>query len=375
MKFLVERDPLIDAVNWVARSLSVRPIQTSLLGIVINVDDVITFTSSNLETTTEAVIKADILEKGRVLVPGRLLADIARALPDKPITFALEGTRVLVNAGSAKFQLPTLPVEEFPPLPQFPAAAGTIDSNLFAEGVSQVAIAAGKDESLVKLTGVHIEVKGKNILMAATDRYRLAVKELTWNPSKADIENTILVRARTISELAKSLSGSGKVTFALADGDSKERLYGFKTDDKTLTSRTLDEVLPPFRQLLSTESAADVTIEVGPFLDAVHRVALVTDKTVPLRLNFSNNTLRLEAGTSEEAQATEELEINYQGEAIDIAFNPTVLSDGLTALGTTYVNIAFTGSNKPAMFTGQNKVDGKADSSFRYLLMPMRYSS
>ena len=136
MKFLVEKESLLDAVNWVARSLSVRPIQTSLLGIVINVDDEITFTSSNLETTTEAVIKADILEKGKVLVPGRLLADIARSLPDKPITFALDGTKVFVNSGSAKFQLPTLPVEEFPPLPSFPDAAGTIDSNLFAEGVS-----------------------------------------------------------------------------------------------------------------------------------------------------------------------------------------------------------------------------------------------
>ncbi|MEN9735976.1 MAG: hypothetical protein RL129_686, partial [Actinomycetota bacterium] len=209
MKFLVEREPLIDAVNWVARSLSVRPIQTSLLGIVINVDDEITFTGSNLETTTEAVIKADILEKGKVLVPGRLLADIARSLPDKPITFALDGTRVNgslpdkpitfaldgtrvnVVAGSAKFQLPTLPVEEFPPLPEFPDAAGTIDAGVFAEGVSQVAIAAGKDDSLVKLTGVHIEVKGNNILLAATDRYRLAVKELIWNPGKKDIENTI----------------------------------------------------------------------------------------------------------------------------------------------------------------------------------------
>ena len=375
MKFLVEKESLLDAVNWVARSLSVRPIQTSLLGIVINVDDEITFTSSNLETTTESVIKADILEKGRVLVPGRLLADIARSLPDKPITFALDGTRVLVNAGSAKFQLPTLPVEEFPTLPNFPDAAGTIDSNIFAEGVSQVAIAAGKDESLVKLTGVHIEVKGKNIVLAATDRYRLAVKELTWNPGKADIENTILVRARTISELAKSLTGSGKVTFALADGDSKERLYGFKSDDKTLTSRTLDEVLPPFRQLLTTDSAADVTIEVAPFLEAVHRVALVTDKTVPLRLEFKDGGVSLEAGAGEEAQATETIDVLLNGEPISIAFNPTFLTDGLQAVGTPFVQISFTGNNKPAILTGRTEPNGPSIENYRYLLMPMRYAS
>ena len=375
MKFLVNRDPLTEAVNWVARSLSVRPLQTSLLGIVINVDDEIKFTSSNLETTTEAVINADILEKGRVLVPGRLLADIARSLPDKPITFALDGTKVLVNAGSAKFQLPTLPVEEFPTLPNFPNAAGTIDSNIFAEGVSQVAIAAGKDESLVKLTGVHIEVKGKNIVLAATDRYRLAVKELTWNPGKADIENTILVRARTISELAKSLTGSGKVTFALADGDSKERLYGFKSDDKTLTSRTLDEVLPPFRQLLTTDSAADVTIEVVPFLEAVHRVALVTDKTVPLKLIFSPGNLELQAGSGNDAQASENISVGYSGEEFSTGFNPQFLIDGIQAVDAPFVHVSFTALNKHAIFMGKKEADASPDTSYKYLLMPMRYSS
>ena len=142
-----------------------------------------------------------------------------------------------------------------------------------------------------------------------------------------------------------------------------------------MTSRQLDGSFPPYRHLLPSESTATAIIEVAKLLDSVRRVALVTDKTVPLRLKFNNNTLQLEAGAGDEAQATEELEIDYKGEAIDIAFNPTFLSDGLNALGTTYVNIAFTGSNKPAMLTGQNKVDGKADSSFRYLLMPMRYAS
>jgi len=375
MKFLVEKEPLTDAVNWVARSLSSRPIQTSLLGIVINVDSVITFTGSNLETTTESVIQADILDKGRVLVPGRLLADIVRALPTKPITFELDGTRVLVTSGSSKFQLPTLPVEEFPTLPEFPDAAGEIDGGVFAESINQVAVAAGKDESLVKLTGVHVEVKGKNILLAATDRYRLAVKELTWKPNKTDIENTILVRARTISELARSIDVSGKVIFALADSDSQERLYGFKVGDKTLTSRTLDEVLPPFRQLLSTDSAADVSIEVGPLLDAVGRVALVTDKTVPLKLSFSTGNLKLEAGSGNDAQASENLPIEYSGEEFSTGFNPQFLIDGLQAISAPFVHISFTALNKHAIFMGKKEMGSTPDTTYKYLLMPMRYSS
>jgi DNA polymerase-3 subunit beta len=150
---------------------------------------------------------------------------------------------------------------------------------------------------------------------------------------------------------------------------------GFSSEAKSMTSRQLDGTFPPYRHLLPAESIATAIIEVSKLLDSVRRVALVTDKTVPLRLKFKDGTLQLEAGAGDDAQATEELEIEYQGETIDIAFNPTFLTDGLNALGTTYVNIAFTGSNKPAMLSGKNKVDGEIDSSYRYLLMPMRYAS
>jgi len=164
MKFVVERDPLIDAVNWVARSLSSRPIQTALLGIMIDVTDSITLTGSDLETSTKATINADIATKGKVLVPGRLLAEIARSLPAKPVTFVLDGTRVLVTAGSAKFTLPTLPSNEYPNLPTLPQSAGEIPADVFATAVNQVAVAAGKDDSLPTLTGVHIEMNKTQLL-------------------------------------------------------------------------------------------------------------------------------------------------------------------------------------------------------------------
>ncbi len=165
------------------------------------------------------------------------------------------------------------------------------------------------------------------------------------------------------------------ISFAVAPSTSNERLIGFTTEQKSMTSRQLDGTFPPYRHLLPSESIATAVIEVAALLDSVRRVALVTDKTVPLRLKFANNTLQLEAGAGDEAQATEEIQISYTGEAIDIAFNPTFLADGLNALGTTYVNIAFTGSNKPAVLSGKNKIDGEIDSTYRYLLMPMRYAS
>jgi DNA polymerase-3 subunit beta len=375
MKFVVERDSLVDAVNWVSKSISNRPITTALLGIVINAEDEITLSGSDLETSAKAKFAAQVSQKGKVLVPGRLLAEISRSLPAKPITFNLEGSRVLVSAGSAKFTLPTLPIAEYPTLPELPQTSGSLNSDLFATAVNQVAIAAGKDDSLPTLTGVFVEINKNQITLAATDRYRLAVRELSWSAQDAAIETTSLLRARTLADAAKSLIGTSQVSIALAPANTNEKLVGFVSDGKTMTSRVLDGSFPPFRHLLPSESTAEAIIEVAPFLDSVRRVALVTDKTVPLRLNFSNNSLVLEAGTGDEAQASEKLDINYKGEEINIAFNPTFLTDGLNAINTAFVHIAFTGENKPAVLTGQTEPTSAPITNYKYLLMPMRYSS
>ena len=375
MKFVVERYSLVDAVNWVSKSISNRPITTALLGIVIDASEEVTLSGSDLETSAKAKFKAEISQKGKVLVPGRLLAEISRSLPAKPIIFVLEGSRVLVSAGSAKFTLPTLPLSEYPTLPELPAISGSLNSDSFATAVNQVAVAAGKDDSLPTLTGVFVEINKNQITLAATDRYRLAVKELTWSAQDANIETTSLLRARTLADAAKSLIGSTQVIIALAPATTNEKLVGFISEGKTMTSRVLDGSFPPFRHLLPSESTANAIIEVAPFLDSVRRVALVTDKTVPLRLNFSNNTLQLEAGTGDEAQASEKLDINYKGEDINIAFNPTFLTDGLTAINTAFVHISFTGANKPAVLTGQTEAGSAPITNYKYLLMPMRYSS
>lgn len=375
MKFTVDSAVLTDSVNWVSRSLSTRPIMTALLGIVIDAQKDITLSASDLETSAKSSFNADAKEIGRVLVPGRLLSEISKNLPNKPVSFTLDGTRVLVTAGSAKFTLPTLPINEYPNLPTLPETSGNITSDLFATAVNQVAIAAGRDDSLPTLTGIHVDINKESITLAATDRYRLAVREINWTPNDPEITTSALLRARTLADAARTIANTKSISLAIAPTSSNERLIGFSSEAKSMTSRQLDGTFPQYRHLLPAEGIATAVIEVSKLLDSVRRVALVTDKTVPLRLKFKDGTLQLEAGTGDDAQATEELEIAYEGEAIDIAFNPTFLTDGLNALGTTYVNIAFTGSNKPAMLSGKNKIDGETDSAYRYLLMPMRYAS
>ena len=376
MKFTVDQIALTEGVNWVSRSLSSRPIKTELLGIVIDASgSEVILSGSDLETSSKANFPADITTKGKVLVPGKLLAEISRSLPNKPITIALDGSRVLVTSGSAKFTLPTLSIDEYPNLPELPETTGVVASDVFATAVSQVAIAAGRDDSLPTLTGVHVEINEDVVTLAATDRYRLAVREFTWNPTAPGFSTTALMRARTLADAAKSLVGSKNVSLSFAPSTSNDRLAGFAGDGKSMTSRMLDGTFPPYRHLLPQEITTTAVVEVAPFLESVRRVALVTDKTVPLRLEFTNGSLSLEAGAGEEAQATEAIDIKLDGDAISIAFNPVFLAEGLQAVGTAFVQISFTGSNKPAILMGKAERDGKAIENYRYLLMPMRYAS
>ena len=383
MKFIVERDDLVDAVNWVARSLSTRPIKPELLGILIDVDTSITLTGSDLETSTKAILKADIAVKGKVLVPGRLLAEIARALPNKPITFNLDGNRVLVTAGASKFTLPTLATTEYPSLPTIPETVGVVDSDAFSTAVSQVAFAAARDETIIRFTGVHLELTATTMTLAATDKYRIAVKEIAWQ-SKSDIDTSILLRARTLSEAVKSLTSAPHIAFALTQGSSVDRLVGFVSDLKTMTTRTLTEEFSAYKKLFDFQPAATITIEVDLLLNAVKRVALVTDKTVPLRLNFLEGVLKLEAGADQDAQATEELEIEYIGEPISVGFNPVYLAEGLQALGHKFAEIRFfpeaqspttADARRQVILIGKEKADGDVDQSYKYAIMPMRYNS
>ena len=375
MKFTIEQQKLVDVVNWVSRSLSTRPIQTALLGIVIDAEDGrVHLSGSDLETASRASTDADIATPGKVLVPGKLLADISRSLPNKPVTIQLDGTRVLVNSGSAKFTLPVLPINEYPNLPDMPDALGIIDADVFNQAVSQVSTAAGKDDSLPSLTGVHVEVKGENITMAATDRYRLAVRELTFNPARPNAEAVALIRARTLLDAAKTLATSKNVNIALAPATSPERLAGFQTDSKSTTTRLLDGTFPPYRHLLPQESLTTTVIEVAPFLDAVRRVALVTDKTIPLKLTFTGNTVTLEAGGGDEAQANEVFEINKTGEDLTIAFNPNYLLDGLHSINAPYAQISFNTAGKAAILMGKTDANSAAIENFRYLLMPTKFA-
>src|SRR5690606_37577218 len=256
VKFRLDRDVLADAVAWTARTLPNRPTVPVLAGLRIDASDAqVSFSSFDYEVSGRVAVDADVADAGTALVSGRLLADIARSLPNKAVDLTSDGSKVTITCGSARFTLLTLPVEEYPDLPELPDASGTIDGPTFAEAVGQVAVAAGRDDMLPTITGIRIELEGEKVTLAATDRYRMAVRELTWQPARPDLSAIALVPARTLVDAAKTLSSAGEVTVALG-GESNDTLIGIAAGGRHTTSRLIDgEWVPNYRRIFPTETA------------------------------------------------------------------------------------------------------------------------
>ncbi|MEU1276926.1 DNA polymerase III subunit beta [Streptomyces sp. NPDC005805] len=375
MKIRVERDVLAEAVAWVARSLPARPPAPVLAGLLLKAEDgALSFSSFDYEVSARASVEAEIEEDGTVLVSGRLLADICRALPNRPVEISTDGVRATVVCGSSRFTLHTLPVEEYPALPQMPTATGTVPGEVFASAAAQVAIAAGRDDTLPVLTGVRIEIEGDTVTLASTDRYRFAVREFLWKPESPDASAVALVPAKTLLDTAKALTSGDTVTLALSGSGAGEGLIGFEGAGRRTTTRLLEGDLPKYRTLFPTEFNSVAVIETAPFVEAVKRVALVAERNTPVRLSFEQGVLILEAGSSDDAQAVERVDAQLDGDDISIAFNPTFLLDGLSAIDSPVAQLSFTTSTKPALLSGRPAMDAEADEAYKYLIMPVRLS-
>ncbi|MEU0129601.1 MULTISPECIES: DNA polymerase III subunit beta [unclassified Streptomyces] len=375
MKIRVERDVLAEAVAWVARSLPARPPAPVLAGLLLKAEDgALSFSSFDYEVSAKVSVDAEVEEDGTVLVSGRLLADICRALPNRPVEISTDGVRATVVCGSSRFTLHTLPVEEYPALPQMPTATGTVPGEVFASAAAQVAIAAGRDDTLPVLTGVRIEIEGETVTLASTDRYRFAVREFLWKPENPDASAVALVPAKTLLDTAKALTSGDTVTLALSGSGAGEGLIGFEGAGRRTTTRLLEGDLPKYRTLFPTEFNSVAVIETAPFVEAVKRVALVAERNTPVRLSFEQGVLILEAGSSDDAQAVERVDAVLEGDDISIAFNPTFLLDGLSAIDSPVAQLSFTTSTKPALLSGRAAVDAEADDAYKYLIMPVRLS-
>jgi DNA polymerase-3 subunit beta len=377
VKIQVERDVLADAVAWTARALPARPTVPVLAGMRLQAGDDLTLSSFDYDVSAQATIPVITEEEGSALVSGRLLAEISRSLPARPVQITSEGGKAILSCGSATFTLLTMPEEEYPALPEMPPAAGTVGSDAFASAVSQSATAAGRDDTLPALTGVRIEIEGDTLTLISTDRYRLAVRELRWSPARPDLSAAVLVPARALAETARALTSGAEVAIALAlpgdgaDGVGGDGMIGFEGGGRQATTRLLGGEFPRHQALLPSHASYTAELSTPLLAEAVKRVALVAERNTAVRLAYTPGQLVLEAGTGDEAQAVEVLEASFDGdEELSIAFNPQYLLDGLAAIDSDTVRMSFTEPGKPALITGKPAPDGQPD--YRYLLMPIR---
>lgn len=380
MKITVDRGVMAEAVAWVARSLPSRPSVPILAGLLMRAEgNQVVMSGFDYETSARITIGAQVDESGEVLVSGKLLAEIAKSLPDRPVRLTAGASNVELVCGSARFTLQLLPVEDYPDLPEMPAATGSVVSEDFARSVAQVVIAAGRDELLPVFTGVRLEIDGDRLSLLATDRYRMALKELTWNPATTGAEGVALVPARVLGEAARSMSSGETVQLALASEGAGEGLIGFEGDGlngtRQLTTRLLDGEFPKVRHLMDIRGNVVVRCSTAELIDSVKRVSLVAERNTSLRMAIDEDSIALDAATGDQAQATEAVEavITRGGDEVTaVGFNPHYLSDALGALTQPYVQFSFTAPGKPCLVQGLPELDGEPDADYRHVIMLMR---
>lgn len=384
MKLRVDRDAFAEAVAWTARALPTRPAVPVLSGIrmELSLDGASLHLSGfDYEVSTRASVDVLSEEPGAALVPGRLLAEIVRNLPSGSVHIDSDGPKLRIVGGAARFTLITMPLEDYPTLPGMPGRIGSVAADAFAAAVRQVAPAASRDDTLPMLTGAYLDFSGDTLSLVATDRYRIAVRELWWSPEDQGLDAAALVPARTLSDTVRGLLTKSNVDIALSTASGGEGvslspgegMIGFENGERRTTTRLIDSEFVKYAAWFPKEFSARAEVAVTPLAEAVKRVALVADRNTPLRLAFSEGEVVLEAGSGEDAQAVEAIEVGYEGEPLRLAFRPDYLMDGLAGVETDTAHLNFTEPTKPAVFTDVPVKEGESPS-FRYLVQPLRVS-
>ncbi|WP_406147794.1 DNA polymerase III subunit beta [Streptomyces sp. NBC_01012] len=368
MEFRMERGALTDAVSRAARVLPARSPVPVLGGLLLDVDDgLLRVSGLDFEASARVEAEAHTVRPGKVLVMGRRLLDICKVLPDGPVECAVEGSRFTVSADGSRFGLSVLPLDDYPVLPPLPEVRGAVEAGEFASAVAQVAVAAGRDDTLPTLTGIRIGLDGSTMTLAATDRYRFAVRTLPFKATARDVTADVVVSARRLAETARSLGRSGQVDVAV-DGGS----VGFEHAGTRTTVRLLDGRLPRHDKLFALKDPVVVVMDRARLVEAVKRVSVVADGGSPLQMAFSpgpDGSVLLQAGFEDDV-AAQRLPAASAGDAeLTVAFNPAYLLDALSSFEDATVLMKLMGPGQRAMITGRD--DGGA-ATHQHLLMSVK---
>lgn len=353
MRFTVGRDDLGEAVAFVSRALPARPVIPLLSGMLVEADqEWLTISCFDYEVSARCRVAADVTEPGMALVPGRLLAEITRSLPARPAEFSGDSDQLDLVCGGAEFELVCLPLEDYPALPESPETVCVVDGGALAAAVSQVASSASRDDTLPMLTAIFADIDGDMLTLAATDRYRLAARQVPVQAVDADTRAVALIPARAMVEATRAMTAGTPVTVAFETGSesaprsrrrtgpgtsdddrppSADGLISFEVGDRRLTARLIGGEFIKYQSRLAGEFGCYADLPPEPVIEAVRRAALVADRADPIRLTFSNGQVVIEAHAEGRARAAERVTATFTGDQPVIAFNPSYLLDGLVA--------------------------------------------
>ncbi|MCI1219721.1 MAG: DNA polymerase III subunit beta [Bifidobacterium sp.] len=374
MKVEIDSAALADAVAWTTRVIDARPAQPILSGVRLEaIDGTLQLCAFNYEISARHHIEAGIEEPGSVLVVGKLLADITKSLPAEKTQLVSSDSSLTITSGKSTFTLQLMPLSEYPDLPSVPPALGQVDAPTFVQAVTQAGVAVSREENRPVLTGVRVQFEGSKVVMTSTDRFRLSRSTFSWTPQNVDTQTVTLVRGSLLRDVARALDEHQNVVIDF-DADNPS-LLGFENAGRVSTSQLIDGEFPAIDRLFADEYPTQVVIDKQVLIGAIKRVSLVAERNAPIRMEFNGQELLLSAGSVDESQAREILDVDLDGEDITVAFNPAYLIEGLSAITEPFVRMKMTTAVKPVEFNGQQEADGDESMDYRYLLVPMRYNN
>ena len=360
MKFKCDRDVFSEALQTVQRAVSSRPGIPALTGVLMNASgNELVLATTDLEVSARLRLEVQVQEEGVALIPARLLADMVKSFEQAPVILEAEGGQARIVCSNYEGTVRCLPAEDFPALQDPAGTRVTVDASGFAEGVGQVTRAASRDEARPILTGVLLEISREGVTMAATDSYRLAVRELS---ATAEGEAKALVPERALSEAGRAAGGEEKGQIELFVEHSQ---VAFRIGALTLTSRLIEGEFPNYRQLLPERYESRLSASRQQLLDAVRRVGLLARESSPVKMEFNALGVRLSSSSPDLGEAVEVVEAKFEGDDLTAAFNPNYLIDGLTGVTGDRVEIEVRDGLKPAVVRGEGE-------GFVYLAMPVR---
>lgn len=366
----MERGALTDAVSRAARVLPARSPVPVLGGLLLDADTGrLRVSGLDFEASARVEAEAHTVRPGKALVMGRRLLDICKVLPEGLVECAVEGSRLTVTGDGARFGLSVLPLDDYPALPPLPEVRGAVDAGEFASAVAQVTVAAGRDDTLPTLTGIRLGLDGSTMTLAATDRYRFAVRTLPFKATEPDVTADVVVSARRLTEIARSLGRGGQVDVAV-DGGS----VGFEHAGTRTTVRLLDGRLPRHDKLFAMADPAAAVVDRALLVEAVKRVSVVADGGSPLQMTFSagpDGSVLLQAGFEDDV-ASQRLPAVFDGTTeMTVAFNPAYLMDALSSFEDRAVRLKLMGPGQRAMITGGEDTGA---ATHQHLLMSVKPS-